>query len=385
MVKREISKKIVQYLKQYPVITITGPRQSGKTTLCKMLFNKKPYVSLEDIDERNFALQDPKGFLNRFPDGAVLDEIQRTPDLLSYIQTIVDHKQKEGFFILTGSQQFELLENISQSLAGRTALVRLLPFTMQEAYGIKRKIPDLDQVLYTGFFPRIFDKSLNPTEAMQFYVNTYIERDLRKLINVKDLSKFETFLKLCAGRVGQILNFSELGNDCGVNHKTIKSWISVLEASYILKLLRPFYKNFNKRLIKSPKLYFLDTGLICFLLNINNVDQLNNHPLKGFIFESFIITEIMKNFFNSGKQDILYYYRDHIGNEVDLILDFGIILKPIEIKSGQTISRDYFKGLKYFSKLNPGNLEQYLIYGGNKNFTQQNIRILNWKDMDLIL
>ena len=236
MIEREAASKALQLAKQYPVVTITGPRQSGKTTLCRMIFAEKDYVSLEDVDERQYAMNDPRGFLNRFPNGAVVDEIQRVPDLLSYIQTIVDDQQKEGFFIITGSQQFELLEGISQSLAGRTALLRLLPFTMNEAYDFKQFNISLDQVLYTGFFPRIFDKKLNPTEAMLFYVNTYLERDLRLLINIKDLPKFEVFLKLCAGRTGQVLNMSALGNDCGVNHATIKSWLSVLEASYIIKL-----------------------------------------------------------------------------------------------------------------------------------------------------
>lgn len=250
IIARNVADKVRRFASQYPVVTITGPRQSGKTTLCRMLFGDKQYVSLEDIDERQYAEKDPRGFLNRFPGGAVIDEIQRVPDLLSYIQTMVDEKQKDGLFIITGSQQSELLERISQSLAGRTALVRLLPFSYDEIYGNKdASSRSLEQVLYTGFYPRIFDKQLNPTEAMLFYVNTYVERDLRLLINVQDLSKFEIFLKLCAGRTGQILNLSALGNDAGINHATVKRWISVLEASYIVKLLRPYYKNFNKRLI----------------------------------------------------------------------------------------------------------------------------------------
>ena len=243
MIEREAASKALQLAKQYPVVTITGPRQSGKTTLCRMIFAEKDYVSLEDVDERQYAMNDPRGFLNRFPNGAVVDEIQRVPDLLSYIQTIVDDQQKEGFFIITGSQQFELLEGISQSLAGRTALLRLLPFTMNEAYDFKQFNISLDQVLYTGFAPT---NNTQHRSAMLFYVNTYLERDLRLLINIKDLSKFEVFLKLCAGRTGQVLNMSALGNDCGVNHATIKSWLSVLEASYIIKLLRPYYKNFDK-------------------------------------------------------------------------------------------------------------------------------------------
>lgn len=384
MIRREISEKVLQYSNQYPVITITGPRQSGKTTLSRMLFDKKQYVSLEDIDERIFAQNDPRGFLNRFPEGAIIDEIQRVPDLISYIQTIVDEKQAEGMFILTGSQQFELLENISQSLAGRTALVKLLPFSLNEAYQPPGESPLLDEVLYTGFYPRIFDKQLNPTEAMQFYVNTYIERDLRKLINIKDLSKFEIFLKMCAGRTGQILNLSSISNDCGINHNTVKSWLSVLEASYIIKLLKPYYKNFNKRLIKSPKLYFLDTGLVCFLLNILNKDQLMLHPVKGALFETFVVSEILKARFNSGKPDNLYYFRDNMGNEVDLICDYGQKVVQIEIKSGQTIAEDFFKGLAYFSKLHGNISNSYIIYGGDNSFSRNNAQIVKWADINKI-
>jgi len=381
MIDRDVAEKTVQLASQYPVVTITGPRQSGKTTLCRMLFEKKAYVSLEDVDDRNFARHDPRGFLGRFPEGAVIDEIQRVPDLLSYIQTIVDRKGKEGLFILTGSQQFELLESITQSLAGRTALVRLLPFTLGEAYGSDLSAVAIDPVLYTGFYPRIFDKHLNPTEAMGFYINTYVERDLRMLINIKDLSQFEIFLKLCAGRTGQILNLSSLGNDCGVNHITIKRWISVLEASYIVKLLRPYYKNFNKRLIKAPKLYFLDTGMACFLLGIRNPAQLASHPLKGALFESFVVAEMLKARFNAGQTDNLFYFRDNIGNEIDLICDHGIHIAPVEIKSGQTVSRDFFKGLKYFSKLTETAMKPWLVYGGDSTFKQQGILVTSWRDL----
>lgn len=381
MIQRELIEKTIQMARQYPVVTITGPRQSGKTTLCRMVFPDMAYASLEDLDQREYARQDPRGFLNRFPQGAVLDEIQRAPELLSYIQTIVDQQNKEGFFILTGSQQFELLENISQSLAGRTALVRLLPFSLKEAYGADLKKAGLDQVLYTGFYPRIFDKGLNPTEAMGFYVNTYVERDLRMLINIRDLSQFEIFLKLCAGRTGQIMNLSSLGNDCGVNHSTVKSWLSVLEASYIIKLLRPYYKNFNKRLIKSPKLYFLDTGLACFLLDIHNPNQLATHPLRGALFESFMVAELLKKRFNAVQTDNLFYFRDNIGNEVDIIWDRSPQPVPVEIKSGQTISRDAFKGLDYFTKLSDGTDSTYLIYGGDESYTRQSVRVTSWRDI----
>ena len=385
MIQREISAKTLQYANQYPVVTITGPRQSGKTTLCKMFFQEKAYVSLENLDDRQFAKNDPRGFLARFPKGAVIDEIQRVPELLSYIQSIVDETQTEGFFILTGSQQFELLENISQSLAGRTALVRLLPFTLAEAYGVECDNISLDHVLYTGFYPRIFDKKLNPGEAMQFYVNTYVERDLRLLINIKDLSKFEIFLKLCAGRTGQILNLSSLGNDCGVNHATIKNWISVLEASYIIKLLRPFYKNFNKRLIKSPKLYFLDTGLASFLLDINDEKQMNTHPLRGSLFENFVISEFLKNRFNNGQTDNLFFFRDNTGNEVDLICDHGQKTDAVEVKSSQTIAPDFFKGLRFFSKLSGDIRNRIVIYGGDSSYVREDFHVTGWRDIGRVL
>jgi uncharacterized protein len=385
MIPREISAKTLQFANQYPVVTITGPRQSGKTTLCEMLFSEKDHVSLENIDERQFAQNDPKGFLNRFPEGAVIDEIQRVPELFSYIQTIVDKKRKEGFFILTGSQQFELLQTISQSLAGRTALVRLLPFTLAEAYGSKPEDISLDHVLYTGFYPRIFDKHLNAGEAMQFYVNTYVERDLRLLINVKDLSKFEIFLKLCAGRIGQLLNLSSLGNDCGVNHTTIKNWISVLEASYIIKLLRPYYKNFNKRLIKSPKLYFIDTGLAAFLLDISDESQMRTHPLRGALFENFVVSEFLKNRFNNGQTDNLFFFRDNTGNEVDLICDHGQKTDAVEVKSAQTVASDFFKGLRFFSKLSDNVRRAMVIYGGDGSYVRENFQVTGWRDIGTAL
>ena len=379
LIRRNISEKVLTYANQYPVVTITGPRQSGKTTLSKMLFPQKAYVSLEDVDERLFAREDPRGFLTRFPRGAIIDEIQREPDLISYIQTIVDQQNTEGLFILTGSQQFDLMQTISQSLAGRSAIVRLLPFSYDEAYGNDRDQSKMDAVLLKGFYPRIFDKNLDPTEAMQFYVNTYVERDLRRLINVKDMARFEIFLKLCAGRTGQILNLSSLGNDCGINHNTVKAWISVLEASFIIKLLKPFHKNFNKRLIKAPKLYFLDTGLVSFLLGITQVDQIFSHPLKGALFETYVFSELLKLRYNKGKTDNLYFYRDSKGNEVDIICDNGNTFSQIEIKSGQTVNSDHFKGLHYFSKLCDMPLKSYLIYGGDKTYLRNNVQVINWQ------
>ncbi|TAL31038.1 MAG: ATP-binding protein [Spirochaetes bacterium] len=380
MIKRAISGKVLQLADQYPVITITGPRQSGKTTLCRALFKHREYISLEDIDNREYARNDPRGFLKQFPNGVVIDEVQRVPGLLSYIQTAVDGKKGNGRFILTGSHQFDLLSSVTQSLAGRTALINLLPFTIDEIYAPK-KTPDIDTVLYTGFYPRIHDQKLNPTEALSFYVNTYIEGDLRNIINIKDLSVFDRFLKLCAGRCGQILNLSSIGNDCGINHATVKNWVSILEASGILKLLRPYYKNFNKRLIKSPKLYFLDSGLVCYLLGINDPDHLMNHPLRGAIFESLVVSELIKKRYNAVKTDNLYYFRDNTGNEVDIIMDRGSETGQIEIKSGMTVASDFLKGLNFFKTLNKNAGPSYIVYGGNKSYEREGVTITSWRNV----
>ncbi|MCP3956197.1 MAG: ATP-binding protein [Desulfobacterales bacterium] len=378
MIPRTIAPKILHYAGQYPVVTITGPRQSGKTTLCKMIFPELPYVSLESIEERSFAISDPRGFLDRFPDGAVLDEIQRAPDLLSSIQVKVDESQKTGQFIITGSQNFELLNTGSQSLAGRTAIARLLPFSFDEIAS-SQPLGTLHQLLYTGCYPRIYDKQLNPTEVLSFYFNTYIERDLRMLINVKDLSRFETFLKLCATRCGQVVNFASLGNDCGVNHNTIKSWLSILEASYIVKLLPPYYSNLGKRLIKAPKLYFIDTGLAVFLLGIQNVDHVFAHPLRGGLFENMIVSEILKKRFNKGRTDNLYFLRDSKGHEVDILLDYGSYIDMVEIKSSKTLSGDLFIGLLYYKKLYTQTRNCLLVYGGDLSGIQNDIQTLPWR------
>lgn len=387
IISRTLKSELVRLAKKYPVVTLTGPRQSGKTTLCKIAFPKKQYISMENLDIRRFAQNDPNAFLKQFPHGAILDEIQRAPDLLSYIQTIVDEKKHtEGMFILTGSRQFELMSSINQSLAGRSAITRLLPFSLSEIYSKKKKLPSLETILYTGFYPRIFDKNLNPTEALSFYTTTYLERDVRSLLNIKDLSKFELFLKLCASRTGQILNLSNIGNECGINHNTARNWLSVLEASYIVFLLKPYHKNFKKRLIKSPKLYFIDTGLAAFLLGIQNPEHLNTHPLKGALFETFIISEFLKARFNKVKNNNLYYFRDSLGNEIDLILDYGDTNIPVEIKSGQTIANDYFKNLRYYSKLRGNKTRKaILVYGGNLSYKEGEIDITGLTDFNNLL
>ena len=368
---------------QYPVITITGPRQSGKTTLCMKVFPEKPFANLESPDIRQFSIDDPKGFLAQYPDGAVFDEIQRSPDLVSYLQTMVDQDQRNGLFILTGSQQFEVSNTINQSLAGRTALIRLLPFALTEVHGAY-DVPDIDGLIYNGFYPRIWDKQLNPTQALGDYFETYIERDLRQLVTIKDLNVFQRFIKLCAGRIGQLLNVNSLANDAGVSHTTARNWLSILEAGYIIFLLPPYYRNISKRLVKSPKLYFYDVGLAAFLLGIENEKQISRDPLRGSLFENMVIAEALKFRLNEGKRSNLYFYRDSKGNEVDLLLVNGPDIFPIEIKSGMTITRDYFKGLKYFSKLFPDHIPGGggIVYGGQEVQNRTDISIVPFSRLE---
>lgn len=367
LVTRTIENVLSIYARQYPVITITGPRQSGKTTLCRKVFSDKPYVNLEAPDTRQFAQDDPRGFLSQYPEGAILDEIQRAPDLVSYIQEIVDREPLDGRYILTGSQQFEVSNSINQSLAGRTALIKLLPFSLEELSN-SYTIPTVDELLYHGFYPRIWDKKLNPTQALRDYFETYIERDLRQLVFIKDLNLFQRFIKLCAGRVGQLLNLNSLANDTGVSHTTASNWLSLLEASYIVFLLQPYYRNISKRLVKSPKLYFYDVGLGSYLLGIENKKHIARDPLRGHLFENMVVAETLKYRLHHGKGNNLYFYRDSKGNEVDLVLTKGADLFPIEIKSGMTITKDYFKGLKHFSKVFPKNIPDGsgLIYAGEE-------------------
>lgn len=382
VVRRTVSSKVLEYSRHYPVVTVTGPRQSGKTTLCKMLFPDRPYVSLEDLEERRFASDDPKGFLDRFPSGAVIDEVQRVPDLLSSVQIVSDAKNKPGFFILTGSQNLLLMERVSQSLAGRTALVTLHPFTLREAY--QGRVPGLDEVLYTGFFPRIFDQGLNPSEASSFYVSTYVERDIRRLVNVRDLSQFEIFLRLCAGRTGQLLNLSSLGADVGVSHNTARQWLSILETSYIVKLLKPSYKSLGSRMVKSPKLYFLDTGLAAYLLSITDRDHLQSHPLRGPLFESFVISELLKLRANQGRADNLFFFRDNKGAEIDVVLDQGQEIELCEAKSAKTVDPDVLLTLRSVAGRHGRVRSMYLVYGGEESRTQQGCRVTSWRDMDAL-
>ena len=380
MIPRLIANKLKQLTYQYPVVAITGPRQSGKTTLVRNIFPQRPYLSLEDPDVRSFALEDPRGFLSGNPEGIIIDEVQRAPDLFSYIQTRVDEIDKEGLYILTGSFNFSLMEGISQSLAGRVGLLNLLPFSFAELDQANR-LPDLlEDLLFTGSYPRIYDKRIPANEWYANYVKTYLERDVRSIKNITDLDVFQRFLKMCAARSGQILNLSSLGDDCGITHNTAKSWLSVLQASFIVYLLRPHHKNFNKRLIKSSKLYFYDTGLLSYLIGIDSPENLSTHAFRGPMFETWVISELLKGRLNRGLRENLFFWRDNSGHEIDCILEQGGRLLPLEIKSGQTITRDYFKGLKYWSKISqtPGK-EAYLVYGGSMDQKRGEGNVLGWR------
>ncbi len=398
MYKRVLEKELKRVARQYPVVTLTGPRQSGKTTLVRTSFRNHEYTSLEEPDVREFALEDPRGFLDQFSGPVVLDEVQRAPDLFSYIQTSVDEKDSPGQFILSGSQNFLLLESISQSLAGRTAILHLLPLSLGEIERRKsfplakmgRELPrgrrpsqrKVMETLFRGFYPRIHDKDLDPGRWYANYYRTYIERDVRDILNVGDLESFGRFVRLCAGRNGQLLNLTSLSNDCGITHTTAGRWLSVLEASFLITLLRPHYRNFGKRLIKSPKLYFLDTGLLCYLLRIRTPDDLRFHASRGAIFESYVHSELSKNFLNQGLESDLYFWQDSAGHEIDILVEQGDDLVPIEIKSGQTISSDYFKSIDLWRKL-AGDAEHpaALVYAGDKTLRRKKVTVYSWSSL----
>ncbi|HEY5534207.1 MAG TPA: ATP-binding protein [Ignavibacteria bacterium] len=386
MVKREISERLLMLSEKIPILTITGPRQSGKTTLARNVFPKYRYISLENPDNLDFALSDPKGFLNTYGQKIIIDEAQYAPNLFSYIQTTVDEKKINGSYILTGSQNFLLHEKISQSLAGRVIIFNLLPFSYDELRNTKYKINKLSELIVKGFYPRIYDSGLNSSDWYPSYIQTYLERDVRQIINVGDINTFRNFLRICAGRSGQVLNLSSIGNDLGISYQTVKKWLSVLEQSYIVYFLQPYYKNFNKRIIKSPKLYFYDTGLVCALLGINSPESYELHFLKGNIFETFVISEFLKNKFNTGSNNELYFWRDSNGNEIDCIISHGLNLKAIEIKSGETIKSEFFKTLYLWSNLDiKKNNDLNLVYGGSENQKRNSVKISGWDSCTKVL
>lgn len=381
MIDRIAENDAIRLSKQYPVLTIVGPRQSGKTTLCQKAFTEHAYVSLENLEERELALHDPKSFLARFKDPLIIDEIQRVPSILSYIQTKVDSSKKNGSYILTGSQQFELMETLGQSLAGRTAILRLLPLTIQELYNHYKIYNSLEEYLYTGFYPRVYDQQLNPTEASSFYLSTYVERDIRSLINIKDYLLFERFLKVCASRTGQLLNMTSIGNDCGLSHNTVHNWLSLLEASFILYRVPPHFRNYSKRLIKAPKLFFYDVGFAAYLLGVERKEQLVNHPLKGALFETLVMGELLKARYNAVKGNNLYFFRDSTGHEVDCLLDQGSYCVPIEIKSSQTINENFFANLKFYNGLQQNAAKPILIYGGDESYVRESAEVVSYREL----
>jgi predicted AAA+ superfamily ATPase len=366
----------------FPILLITGPRQSGKTTLARALFADRAYCSLEDPEQRAFALEDPRGFLARFPEGAVIDEAQHGPQLMSYLQGLVDERRRMGDFVLTGSQQFGLMSGISQSLAGRVGRIELLPFSMAELAAAGRLPDSLDGLLWQGGYPPLYDRPVAPDDWFPNYIATYLERDVRQLLAVRDLSLFQRFVRLCAARSGQLLNLSALGNDAGVSHSTAREWLSVLEASYLIALLRPHHANFGKRLVKSPKLYCLDVGLAAALLGIKDADALNIHAQRGALFETLIISEHIKQRFNDGKPAALYFWRDNSGNEIDLLIDEGSGLRPIEIKSGATFVSEWLNGIRRWQRLaGEQALQPRLIYGGVESYRRDEIEVTAWRDL----
>ncbi len=377
MYPRLIQEKIRQAAQKYPIITLLGPRQSGKTTLARNLFPDYQYVSLEDPDMRLFATEDPRGFFQNWSQSLILDEVQRVPSILSYLQGRVDDPNQKKKYLLTGSQNLLLMESITQSLAGRTRIFELLPFSYPEISSIF-STKTLDEVLYLGGYPRIFDHQLDPTEWHQEYFRTYVERDIRSLLRINEIDFFERFVRLCAGRIGQLVNLSSLGNDCGISQPTAQSWLSALKTSFICFSLSPHFKNFNKRLIKTPKVYFYDTGLLCYLLKITQPDHLRVHPLRGSIFENWVISEKLKACFNLGIEPSYYFWRDQKGNEIDLIRDDGMNLFPIEIKSSATFNSEYVKNLNYFNSLQ-GTTEGECIYGGDESFSFQKYAVSSWR------
>ncbi|MFH1644395.1 MAG: ATP-binding protein [bacterium] len=389
MIKRELEKELKISAKQFPAVAVLGPRQSGKTTLVKATFSKYKYISLENLDTRQDAISDPRHFLETHENkyGLILDEIQNTPELLSYIQTYIDKHKKHGYFILTGSQNILLNQAISQTLAGRISILTLLPLSINELKKDKLLSESIEKTMFTGMYPRIFDEKIKgekPTPQKWYpnYIRTYIERDVRMLKNVHNLNLFQKFIKLCAGRVGQILNLTSLGDDCGVDAKTADNWISILASSYIIFLLRPHHKNFSKRLIKSPKLYFYDTGLACSLLEIENEKELNTSYIRGHLFESFVLSELMKHRYNQDKNPNLYFWRDSQKHEIDCIFEKGEKLTPIEIKIGKTVNTSFFDGLKYWNDLSNNNPQNsFVIYGGKEKHVRQKIQVVGWQNL----
>ena len=382
MIKREVETELKRLAKQFKAVAVVGPRQSGKTTLTRYIFKKKPYVNLENPDIRRFAIDDPRGFLSQYGSGAVIDEAQRAPELFSYLQQELDESSRKGRFILTGSNNFLLQETISQSLAGRIAYLYLLPFTLTELSA--GRDTDLSGRIIKGSYPPVYDQKIDPGKWYPNYIRTYVERDVRQIKNISDLNTFERFVRLCAGRSGQLLNLSSLALEAGVDSKTAGAWISVLESSFIIFRLYPWHRNFNKRIVKMPKLYFYDTGLVCSLLGIANSNQLNMHPLYGSIFENLITSELKKHCLNRSLNEDIFFWRDNVGHEVDVIIGSNNGFIPVEIKSGKTITDEFFKGLNYWEKLS-GLQSRAVVYGGedDQNYSDGR-KAISWRKLHML-
>lgn len=379
MIVREIQDELFRCAKEYPAVTILGPRQSGKTTLAKMTFPELGYCSLEEPDVRLNATEDPRGLLAGFPHGVILDEIQRVPQVLSYLQGIIDREQKPGRFVLTGSHQPEVHQAISQSLAGRTAVLELLPFALSEIGQYNRPQLTTYELILQGFYPRLHEYRLRPGRFYSSYLATYIERDIRALVNLKDLTRFNEFLRLLAGRVGQLINHTSLANDTGVSSTTVKNWISVLKASFILFELPPWFRNIRKRLVKSPKLYFTDVGLAAWLLGLETAQQVQRDPLRGALYENLLVIETYKRMLNQGIQPQLHFYRDSHGNEVDLLISRGRQFAAVEIKSAQTFQPEFISGIEQFRSLlsEEETVQGLLWYDGEQQTEYKGMTVCN--------
>jgi uncharacterized protein len=383
MISRTASFKLKQLARKFPAIGVLGPRQSGKTTLAKITFPKKPYISFENQDNVLLVTRDPRAFLLAYKNGAIFDEVQRVPMLLSYLQGVIDENpNKTGLFILTGSYNLMLLESVSQTLAGRVALINLLPLSYAELKETPFVKQSLAQFMVRGGYPRLYDKKIAPSDFYPSYLQTYVERDVRQIKNISNLGLFQRFVKICATRVGQVVNFASISSDCGIDQKTAMAWLGILEASFIAFRLQPFYNNMGKRLLQMPKLYFYDLGVCCSLLEIDNERHLTNNPLYGALFENLVILELLKARLHNGQRSNLYYWRDRTGNEIDLLLDQAGEVVPVEIKSSSTFHNDFLKGIRYWGKIKPAKLS-YMIYTG-QTLKGGDTQLLNWKDLGIV-
>jgi predicted AAA+ superfamily ATPase len=384
MIDRDLAPTLRSAARQAPAVTLTGPRQSGKSTLCRMVFPKHAYANLEAPDVRAFAASDPRGFLGQFSDGAVLDEIQRVPELTSYLQDVIDEHPKHGRWVLTGSQSLTMMESVSQSLAGRTTVLHLMPLARSEARRFKRHPKSIDEALFTGGYPRILDQRLAPSDWLGSYVRTYVDRDVRLISNVGDLAVFQRFVQLCASRTGQLLNLSSLALDAGIAQPTAKAWLSILEATFILFRLQPYFANIGKRLVKTPKLHFYDTGLVCWLLGIREPEQLRLHPLRGAIFESWVVSEILKHRFNRGEHAGLYFYRDRHGLEADLVVEDGQKLTVVEAKASQTPTTEVVNAGQRVTEVvaDAARAKRIVVFGGDAGQKRSDSELLYWNELD---